>query len=138
MNSTIVLNRLTAARAEGGNAHAITAATALVNQYYPGRTFDVETTVNAVFNAIDRFDAPGAETAINEALAALSQPVAPAAAAPATAADDHEDTTHEARISALETVARNNGLGHLLPGAGDTHEARITALEGAARSRGLL
>lgn len=136
MNSTIVLNRLTAARAEGGNAHAIAAAQALVGQYYPGRTFDVETPVNAVFNALDRFDAPGAETAINNALATLRQPEPVVAAAAAAA--DVQGADHEARITALENVARQQGIRLAVPAGVGTHEARITALEGAARSRGLL
>lgn len=135
MNSTIVLNRLTAARAEGGNAHAVTQATALVGQYYPGRTFDVETTVNAVFNALDRFDRAGAETAINNALTALRQPepvAAPAVAETATGND------HEARIAALEGIARSNGYAYALAtGHSATNEARISALENIARRANL-
>lgn len=133
MNSTIVLNRLTAARAEGGNAHAVTQATALVGQYYPGRTFDVETTVNAVFNALDRFDRAGAETAINNALTALRQPEPVAVAAPVAEAGND----HEARLAALENLARNNGYGEYLALAGSTVEARLTALEDTARRANL-
>lgn len=132
MNSTIVLNRLTAARAEGGNAHAITAATALVNQYYPGRTFDVETPVNAVFNALDRFDRAAAETAINEALATLARPE-PARVAEA---DALLSSAQEARLAALETIARNRGL--LGYAAGGSVEARLHRLETIARDNGLV
>lgn len=142
MNSTIVLNRLTAARAEGGNGHAVTQAQALVGQYYPGRDFDVETTVNAVFNALDAFNREGAETAINEALATLARPEpTPEVATDADVATDTVtvDAGHEARIAALETLARDNGYGHLLavPNGVGSHEARITALENAARTAGL-
>lgn len=132
MNSTIVLNRLTAARAEGGNAHAVTQAQALVGQYYPGRTFDVETTVNTVFNALDRFDAAGAETAINEALATLARPETAAAPVAAEAGNDHE-----ARLAALEDIARRNGYATFVAAAGSTVEARLTALETAARRANL-
>src|SRR5215204_6831013 len=133
MNSTIVLNRLTTARTEGGNAHAVTQAQALVGQHFPGRTFDVATTVNAVFAAVDRFDQAGAETAINEALATLNAPEPEAATETVTVT---VDAGHEARITALETIARQNGLGNLLatPAGVGSHEERITALEGAARS----
>lgn len=134
MNSTIVLNRLTAARAEGGNAHAVTQAQALVGQYYPGRTFDVETTVNAVFNALDRFDAPGAETAINDALATLARPEPVAVAETTTVA---VDGALEGRVRALENVARQNGIPLGAPAGADL-EARVIALETAARNRGLL
>lgn len=136
MNSTIVLNRLTAARAEGGNTHAITAATALVNQYYPGRTFDVETPVNAVFNALDRFDRAAAETAINDALATLARPV-PVAAVAADTAVAEDTTNHEARLAALEGIARSNGYGYALAPATATIEARLTAVEAIARRANL-
>lgn len=137
MNTTIVLNRLTAARAEGGNAHAVTQAQALVQEHFPNRTFDVETPVNRVFNALDRFDRAGAETAINEALATLNQPE-PAVVADTAAATD--TTGLEARVAALEAIARQNGMGHLVARTAQetTLEARVAALEGAARSRGLL
>lgn len=138
MNSTIVLNRLTAARAEGGNAHAITAAQALVTQYYPGRTFDAETAVNAVFNALDRFDAAGAEAAIDTALAALTTPVVAADTDVAADVTDVQDASHEGRLIALENAARRAGVTLAVPAGVGTHEQRLTVLEDAARSRGLL
>lgn len=132
MNSTIVLNRLVAARAEGGNAHAVTAAQGLVAQYYPGRTFDVETPVNAVFNALDRFDRAGAETAINNALTALRTPEPVAVAAPVAATGND----HEVRLAALENIARDNGYGQYVV-AGATFEVRLSNLERAARAANL-
>lgn len=131
MNSTIVLNRIVAARNEGGAASAVTAATALVNQYYPGRTFDVAGTVNAALASADRFDRAGAEAVLNEALATLARPE-PAVAAPVAATGND----HEARIAALETIARNRGL--LGYAVGGPLEARIAALEGIARDNGLV
>lgn len=133
MNSTIVLNRLVAARNEGGAASAVTAATALVNQYYPGRTFDVAGTVNAALASADRFDRAGAETVINEALATLARPE-PVVAADAAVATD--TTNHEARIAALETIARNRGL--LGYATGGSVEDRIVRLETLARDNGLV
>lgn len=133
MNSTIVLNRLVAARNEGGVASAVTAAQALVGQYYPGRTFDVEATVRAVFAAGDRFDQAGAETAINEALATLAQPE-PVVVADAEVA---QDTSLEARVTALEALARSRGFGHHLA-TGTTLEQRVANLEAAAHDAGLL
>lgn len=134
MNSTIVLNRLVAARNEGGSAHAVTAAQGLVAQYYPGREFDAQAVVTTVLGAVDRFDRAAAETAINDALATLArpEPVRAGAATPVQAGD------HEVRITALETIARQNGITLPTPAGVGTHEQRITALETAARNRGLL
>lgn len=135
MNSTIVLNRLTAARAEGGNAHAITQAQALVGEHFPNRTFDVETPVSRVFSALDRGDRTAAETAINEALATLNRPEpTPVVATDAAVAED--TTNHEARLVALENIARNNGYGEFVV-AGATFEVRLTNLERAARRANL-
>lgn len=133
MNSTIVLNRLVAARNEGGAASAVTAAQALVNQYYPGREFDVATPVNAALASADRFDRAGAEAVINEALATLARPVPVVAADTAVATDT---TNHEARLAALEGIARNNGYGRYVV-AGATFEVRLTNLERAARAANL-
>lgn len=132
MNSTIVLNRLVAARNEGGAASAVTAAQALVNQYYPGREFDVATPVNAALASADRFDRAGAEAVINEALATLARPV-PVAAPAAEAATGND---HEARLAALENIARNNGYGQYVV-AGATFEVRLSNLERAARAANL-
>lgn len=134
MNTTIVLNRLVSARAEGGNAHAITQAQALVQEHFPNRTFDVEAPVNRVFNALDRFDRPGAETAINEALATLNRPEP--TPAPAQAAVAQDTTNHEARLAALEDIARRNGYAEFVV-AGATFEQRLANLENAARRANL-
>lgn len=130
-NATIAFNRLVAARAEGGNAHAVQAAQNLVAQHFPGRTFDAETAVNRVFNALDQGNRAGAEEAINEALATLNTPVA---ATPVAAAAGND---HEARLAALEGIARRNGYGEYVAAAGSTVEARLTALETAARRANL-
>lgn len=137
MNSTIVLDRLIAARNEGGSANAVTAAQALVNQYYPGRTFDAQAAVTTVLAHVDGFDRTAAETAINEALATLNRPEPLQVATDAAVAED--TTNHEARIVALENIARNNGFGHDLafPNGVGTHEARIAVLENIARRNNL-
>lgn len=135
MNSTIVLDRIVAARNEGGSAHAVTAAQGLVAQYYPGREFDTQAVVTTVLGAVDRFDRAAAETAINEALTSLRTPVpAPVVAADAAVATDTTD--HEARLAALEDIARNNGYGQYVV-AGATFEVRLTNLERAARAANL-
>lgn len=138
-NATIAFDRLVAARAQGGNAHAVQAAQTLVAQHFPGRTFDAETAVNRVFTALDGGNRAGAEEAINEALATLNQPE-PTVATDAAVAEDTAGVSanHEARIAALERVARQNGIALAVPAGVGTHEARITALETAARNRGLL
>lgn len=133
MNSTIVLNRLVAARNEGGAASAVTAAQALVNQYYPGREFDVATPVNAALASADRFDRAGAEAVINEALATLARPEPVAVAEPVAATGND----HEARIAALEGIARSNGYGYMLATTGSNVEARLAALENIARRANL-
>lgn len=135
MNSTIVLDRLIAARNEGGSANAVTAAQALVNQYYPGRTFDAQAAVTTVLAHVDGFDRTAAETAINEALATLNRPEpTPVVATDAAVAED--TTNHEARLVALENIARNNGYGEFVV-AGATFEVRLTNLERAARRANL-
>lgn len=133
-NATIAFNRLVAARAEGGNAHAVQAAQNLVAQHFPGRTFDAETAVNRVFNALDQGNRAGAEEAINEALATLNTPEPARVAAPAETATDG---ALEARVVALEGIARRNGYGHLLAANGASLEDRVAALENAARTAGL-
>ena len=134
-NATIAFDRLVAARAEGGNAHAVQAASNLVAQHFPGRTFDAETAVNRVFNALDAGDRAGAEEAINEALATLNQPEP--VQVPATDAAVATDTTGlTARVEALEGIARRNGYGHHLATTA-TLEDRVAALENAARTAGL-
>lgn len=70
-SNTIVLDRIVAARAEGGNARAIEEAKTLVEQNFDASGFDVETPVNRVLNALDRFDREAALTAITEALTAV-------------------------------------------------------------------
>lgn len=128
-NATIAFNRLVAARAEGGNAHAVQAAQNLVAQHFPGRIFDAETAVNRVFNALDQGNRAGAEEAINEALVTLNTPVRAE-----TVAADAPDLV--SRVAALEDLARRNGLT-----VGDvaslTLEARVTSLENLAARHGL-
>lgn len=127
-NATIAFNRLVAARAEGGNAHAVQAAQNLVAQHFPGRPFDAETAVNRVFNALDQGNRAGAEEAINEALATLNQPVRTETVAAAAT-----DAGLETRVAALEDIARRNGYAP----AGGTLEVRVAALETLAARHGL-
>lgn len=137
-NATIAFTRLVATRNEGGVANAVQAAQALVGQHFPGRTFDAAPVVNRFFTALDGGNRAGAEEVINEALATLNQPEpTPVVAADAAVAED--TTNHEARIVALEQIARRNGFGHDLavPNGVGSHEARLTALEQIARRANL-
>lgn len=115
-SNTIVLDRIVAARAEGGNARAIEEAKTLVEQNFDASGFDVETPVNRVLNALDRFDREAALTAITEALTAVE----------AFNEEDDEDeddseestdedlatrvATLERTVSELRQIAVSNGL----------------------------
>lgn len=134
-NATIAFNRLVAARNEGGVEAAVQAAQALVGQQFPGRTFDVRPAVVAALAAVDRFDQAGAEGVINDALATLNRPEPAPVAEPTVTVD----AGHEARLVALEQIARNNGYGHDLavPNGVGSHGARLTALENIARRANL-
>lgn len=71
-SNTTVLDHIVAARAEGGNARAIEEAKTLVEQNFPDAgEVDVETPVNRILNALDRFDRDGALAAITEAMTAI-------------------------------------------------------------------
>lgn len=105
-SNAVILDKIVAARAEGGNSNAVAAAKSLVAGNFIGReSFDVETPVNAVLNALDGFDREAALRAIDVALESLENP--PVVQADLTTEAPATTGTVEDRVAALETeVAR--------------------------------